>query len=99
MDVIEGEGTLRMPGQLHALPGGKVGKNLAAGVLDLLFNEPDFLLKTDAEGMRLRLLLQLFKLVLQFNNRLFKVELMFHSDAKVSSFKCFKQREIHLYAK
>ena len=38
----------------------------------------DLLLEADAEGMGFRVLLQLRKLVLQFHNRLFEVELMFH---------------------
>ena len=76
--IIEGEGPLRVPGQLHALPGCEISENLAARFLDFVFDLLNLRLDADAERVHLRMLLQLSQFVLQFNDRLFKVELMSH---------------------
>ena len=52
--VIQRVGTLGMAGQLHALPGVEVRENLPAGFLQLLFDELDFLLEADAQGVLFR---------------------------------------------
>ena len=65
-----------MARELDALPGVEIQENLPARLLDLLFDDQDFILETDAEGMFLRVRPEFFQLVLQFGDRLFKIELM-----------------------
>ena len=68
-----------MPGQLDALPGGEIQKNLPPGFLQFFFNELDFFFKTDAQRMFLRVLPEIVQLVLQFDDRFLEIELMFHA--------------------
>ena len=68
-----------MARELDALPGVQVQKNLPARLFDFPFDDLDFLLEADAERMFLRMRPQFFELVLQFGDRLFKIELMLHA--------------------
>ena len=67
-----------MPSQLDALPGGQIGKYLPAGLRNLFLDLMDFLFEADPKGMGFRMFLEFRQFILQFNDRLFKVELMFH---------------------
>ena len=78
IQVIQGERAFGMPGDLNAIPGAQVQKDLALGFFDLLLNDRNFFLQSNAEGMLFGVLSQLLKLALQFCNRLLEVELMFH---------------------
>ena len=79
VDVIQRIGTAGVAGELHALPGSEIVKNLAPGFLDFLFDELELFLNTDAEGMFFRVLPEVIQLGLQFEDGLFKIELMFHT--------------------
>ena len=68
-----------MARELNALPGGEVKENLPPGFLQLSFNDPEFLLETDPQRMLFGMLAEFIQLVLQFDDRLLKIELMFHS--------------------
>ena len=70
-----------MTGDLDSVPGAQVGKDLASGFLDLLFDQGNLFLETDAQGMSFRVLSELLEFVLQFNDRLFEIEMMFHPEA------------------
>src|ERR1041384_301581 len=61
-----------------SLPGSEVGINILTGILELLLHLLDFVLKTDPHGMLFRVLSEFIQLTLQFNDRLLKIELMFH---------------------
>ena len=87
VEVIQRVGPLGMPRQLDALPGGEVRENLPPGFLQLLFDELDFLLEADAERMLFRVFPQFVQLALQFDNRLFEIELMFHASGKLNVFR------------
>src|SRR5690242_21657460 len=56
----------------------EVRENLPAGFLQLLFDQLDFLLETDAQRMLFRVFPKVVELALQFDNRFFEIELMFH---------------------
>jgi hypothetical protein len=68
-----------MARELDALPGGEIQKNLPPRLLDLLFDDLDFVLETDAKRMFLRVFAEAVQLVLQFNDGFFEVELMLHA--------------------
>ena len=67
-----------MAGYLDPIPRAEIGKDLAFRLFDLLFDESNFLFEADFQRMSFGMFLQLLELMLQFNNRLFEVELMFH---------------------
>ena len=71
----------------------RLAEDLALGFLELLLDQRDFLLDADVEGVGFRMLLQLLKLVLQFDDRLFEVELMFHR-LKLSQFQAVQATPI-----
>ena len=75
--------SVRMTGQLHALPGRQIGKDLTACFFELFFNELDFLFKTDAQRMFFGVLTQIAQLILQFDDRFLEIELMFHISLNV----------------
>ncbi len=79
LQIVQRVGAFGMPGQLHPLPGGQIGKNLAPRFLDLFFDLPGFLLQTDAEGVGFGVFPQLLQLALQFHNRLLEIKVVFHS--------------------
>ena len=79
VDVIQHERAPGMPGQLDALPGGEVQKNLPPGFFQLFFNKLDFFFKPDAKRMFLRVGPKIVQLVLQFDDRFLEIELMFHA--------------------
>ena len=62
-------------------------ENLPPGFLQLLFDELDFLLETDAERMFFRVLAEFVQLVLQFDDRLLEIELMFHASGSLTVFR------------
>ena len=68
-----------MPRELDALPRGQIQKNLPPGFFQLLFDQLEFFVKTDAQRVFLRLSPELVELVLQFDDRLLEIELMFHA--------------------
>ena len=68
-----------MPRKLDALPGVEVQENLPAGLLQFFFDELDFLLETDAQRMFFRVLSEFVELVLQFDDGLLEIKLMFHA--------------------
>ena len=68
-----------MPRELDALPGVEIGKDVPPGFRQLFFDELDFLLEADAERMFFRVFAQFIQLVLQFDDRLLEIELMFHA--------------------
>jgi len=53
-----------MAGQLHALPGGQIGKNLPARFLNLFFDLRGLLLEADAQLVGLRLPFPILQLAL-----------------------------------
>ena len=75
-----------MPGQLDALPGVEVRENLPPGFLQFFLDELDFLLEADAQRMLFRVLAEVLQLVLQFDDRLLEIELMFHASASLCVF-------------
>ena len=79
VDVIQRIGTAGVAGELDALPGGEIVKNLAPGLLDFLFNHLELFFHADAEGMFFRVLPEVIQLGLQFEDGLFKIELVFHT--------------------
>ena len=88
LEVIQRERTFGMAGQLDPLPGGEVGKNLPPGFLQFLFDELDFLLETDAERMFFSgCFFEFLQLVLQFDDRLLEIELMFHAWGSLAVFR------------
>ena len=86
LDVIQRVRPLGMARELDALPGGEVQENLPAGFLQFFFDELDFLLEADAQRMFLRMRAEFIQLVLQFDDRLFEIELMFHALEILSGF-------------
>jgi len=66
-----------MPRHLNPLPGRQVLEDLFLRLGEVLLEFLDFLLRTDPE--RLGLLSQLFQFGLNFKNRLFKIEQIFHA--------------------
>ena len=68
-----------MARKLDALPGVEVRENVPPGFLQFFFDELDFLLEADAERMFFRMLAEFVQLVLQFDDRLLEIELMFHA--------------------
>ncbi len=79
VEVVERVRPPGMTGQLDALPGGEVGKDLPSGFFQLFFDELDFLFETDAQRMGFRMLSEVFQLVLEFDDRFFEIELVFHA--------------------
>jgi hypothetical protein len=67
-----------MPRHLDALPGVEIGEDLAAGLGDLFLDRLDFALEVHVHRVFLGVALQVFELVFQLDDRLFKVQLMFH---------------------
>jgi hypothetical protein len=76
-----------MPRQLDALPRVKVEKNLPAGFLQFFFDELDFFLKADVHRMRFRMFAEFVQLVLQFDDRLLEIELVFHASGNLYVFR------------
>ena len=56
-------------------------KDFFAGLRDLLFDQGGFLVEIDAEAVIFAMLNQLFQLVLQLQDRLLEIQLMFHDGA------------------
>ena len=79
LDVIQRVRPARMARELHALPRSQVQKNLPARFLKFFLDELNFLLETDPQRMFLRMRPEIVQLVLQFGDRLFKIELMLHA--------------------
>ena len=67
-----------MTRQLYTLPGGEIGINLGAFLVDLLLHAADFVIKINLQLRVLRVLTQLGELVLQVGNRFLEIEQMFH---------------------
>ena len=67
-----------MPGDFNAVSGTEVGKNLALGFFELFFDQGNFFLDADSEGMSFRVFSEFFEFGLQFDNRLLEIEMMFH---------------------
>jgi hypothetical protein len=76
-----------MPRQLDALPRVEVEKNLPAGFLQFFFDELDFFLNADVQRMRFRMFAEFVQLVLQFDDRLLEIELVFHASGKLNVFR------------
>jgi hypothetical protein len=74
-----------VPGDLDLVLGAEVGEYLPLGFLELLFDHGDLFLDANAEGVRFRVFFQLVQLGLQFSNRLFEVEVMFHQGRNLAS--------------
>ena len=79
-EVIQGIRAFGMSGQLHPLPGGKVGEDLASGFLDLGLDLRDLTLEAHAECRGLRLSPEFFQLALEFHDRFLEVEVMLHAN-------------------
>jgi|GEM_PF-5840291 len=79
VDVVKRVRPLGMPGEPDALPRSKIGKNLPACFIKPFFDELDFLLEADVHRMRFRMLAKFVQLVLQFDNWLLEIELVFHA--------------------
>jgi hypothetical protein len=71
-DVIEREGALRMARDLHALPGGQVVVNFAAGFANLVLHRVDFGLEVDL--MFIGMIFQILQAALQFQDRFFELK-------------------------
>ena len=67
-----------MPGQLDPLPRGEVEENLPPGFLELGFDLLDLRVETDAQRVALPMFSEVRQIVLQFDDRLLEIELMFH---------------------
>jgi hypothetical protein len=76
-----------MPRQLDALPRVEVEKNLPAGFLQFFFDELDFFLKADVQRMLFRVFAKVVQLVLQFDDRLLEIELVFHAPERLNVFR------------
>ena len=70
--VIQGVRPLRMSGNLHALPGVEVGKNLPLGLLDMRGDAAN--LGVEVDLMTAQMALQIVQFLRQFNDRLFEVQ-------------------------
>ena len=84
VDIIQRVGALGVARQLNALPRSEIQKNLPPGFLEFFFDQLEFLVKTDAQGMLLRLCPEFFELVLQFDDRFLEIELMFHASGMIT---------------
>ena len=72
LDIIEGEGPLYVPRDLHPLPGVQVIVNLTPGGLDLGLHCFDFGIKI--EGMLVRMIADFLQPALQLHDWLFELE-------------------------
>ena len=79
VDVIERVGSLRMPRQLHALPGAEVGIQIALLGLNLLLELPDFIADIQRDISFLRLFAQFLEAALQVDVRFFEIQQVLHS--------------------
>ena len=77
-EIIEGVGAAGMAGELDALPWGEVRKDGLAGFLELGLHLGDLGLQADG-----RVLFEFIELALQFEDRLFEIQIMFHSVSRL----------------
>jgi hypothetical protein len=75
-----------MPGEPDTLPRSEIGKNLPARFIQPFLEKLDFLLEADVHRMRFRMFAEFIQLVLQFDNRLLEIELVFHAQARLNVF-------------
>src|SRR5579862_238648 len=64
LQIVQRERALRMTRNLNSVPRAQIAENLPLGFLDFLFDDCDFFLEADSQGMFFRMLFQLLKLAL-----------------------------------